>query len=216
MKVLIACESSGRVREAFRARGHDAWSCDLNPAEDNSPYHHQGDVLAFLASEKPFDLVIGHPPCTYLCNSGVRWMYKGGKKEVINAEGEVNVDPKRLVQMEDGVKFWRDLFAAIITNNPLAKVAFENPVMHGWTGIRPADQFVQPWWFGDEAFKATGLWLRGLPKLVATNKLTPPTKGTPEYKKWSAIHNASPGPQRAVERSRTFPGIAEAMASQWG
>jgi hypothetical protein len=217
MRVAVVCESSGRIREEFAARGHDAWSCDLKPTEIPGQ-HHEGDVFDFLKQSDPFDLMIAHPPCTYLCNSGVRWLYKNGKKQVINAEGDLNWDYERLKKMEDGARFFLYLREVARFRNPHIKMAFENPVPHLHAAIRIgwANQYVQPWWFGDPAFKATGLWLHKLPPLVPTNKLVPPKPGTKEHKEWSIIHRASPGPNRSEDRSRTFPGMAVAMAEQWG
>lgn len=221
MKVLVACEYSGRVRDAFRRRGHDAISCDLEPAEGDGTYHYQGDVFDVFQTRR-FDLMIAHPPCTFLCNSGGRWLYKGGAKEVINAEGDLNIDPVRWQAMEDGMAFFRELQEAALNNNPNIKMAIENPIMHRVARVtlgRPA-QYVQPWWFGDKAFKATGLHLTRLPLLVEDPKKTlraiVPKPGTPEHKEWSKVHNASPGPNRWKERSRTYQGIADAMAEQWG
>jgi hypothetical protein len=206
VRVLIGCEFSGVVRRAFAARGHDAWSCDLLPASDGSNRHFVGDVRDHL--NKGWDLLaVFHPPCTRLCNSGVRWL---------------NVPPpgKTLEQMwadlDEGAALFSDLW-----NAPVERVAVENPVMHRHARERirnyqrPA-QTVQPWWFGDPAFKGTGLYLRGLPALVPTDRLTPPKPGTDEHKAWSAIHRAPPGPDRWAFRSKTFAGIANAMADQWG
>jgi hypothetical protein len=211
MRVLIACEYSGRVREAFRARGHDVTSCDFEPAEDNSPHHYQGDVFDLLKTEQ-FDLMIAHPPCTFLTNAGARWLYQGGKKRVNGSHG-INVDQARYQAMQEAAGFFNEL-----RQSGVPKIAIENPIMHYDAKQRcgQQDQTVQPWWFGEEAFKATCLWLKDLPPLVATNKLTPPKPGTPEHKRWSAIHRASPGPDRWKIRSRTFTGIANAMAEQWG
>lgn len=206
MRVLIGCEFSGVVRRAFAARGHDAWSCDLLPAADGSNRHLVGDVRDFL--HDGWDLLaVFHPPCTRLCNSGVRWL---------------NVPPpgKTLDQMwadlDEGAALFSDLW-----NAPIERVCVENPVMHKHARERirnyerPA-QTVQPWWFGDPAFKATGLYLRGLPALTPTDRLTPPKPGTDEHKAWSAIHRAPPSADRWAFRSKTFAGIANAMADQWG
>ncbi len=201
MRVLVACEYSGRVREAFRLRGHDAWSIDLLPSEcDPDRRHYIGDAIA-LAYGAPWDLMIAHPPCTYLTNSGVRWM---------------NAD--RYVSMLEAAHFYAELWRA-----PIPKVCIENPVMHGYGReaierlIGPIGrQFVQPWWFGEKMFKRTGYALRGLPELIPTNKLVPPKAGTQEHKEWSWVHRASPGPDRWKIRSRTPVGIANAMAEQWG
>lgn len=206
MRVLVACEFSGIVRRAFAARGHDAWSCDLLPAEDRSNRHIVGDVRDVLADGWDL-LMVAHPPCTRLCNSGVRWLSRpppGRTREAMWAELAAGVD----------------LFATC-WQAPIERVALENPVMHRHARERmPADlprpQIVQPWWFGEPFFKATGLYLRGLPSLVETRRLTPPRPGTAEHKAWSRVHRMPPGEGRARERSRFFPGIAEAMADQWG
>lgn len=193
MRVLVACEYSGRVRDAFLRRGHDAVSCDLLPSETPGP-HIQGDVLPLL--QEPWDLVIAHPPCTYLSNSGVRWLYLPG--------GEVDYD--RWAAMEEAAMFFNACFDA---NAP--KVAVENPVMHkyGREFCGPADFTVQPWQFGDNEKKRTCFWTRGLPPLRPTSHLDGSTAG-------ESVHRAPPGPDRWKERSRTFPGIAEAIADQWG
>lgn len=196
MRVLIACEYSGRVREAFRRLGHDAWSCDLLESEDNSKYHIQGDCLALLGDG--WDLLIAHPPCTRLANSGVRWLH----------ERDLWVDFEQAVQ-----------FYLALRNAPIAKKCLENPVMHKYARERLGSvrrQVVQPWWFGEKTFKATGYELHGLPDLVATDRLTPPAVGTDEHKAWSWIHRCPPGPDRWKIRSRTPQGIADAMAEQWG
>ena len=202
MRVLVACEYSGRVRDAFLARGHDAMSCDLLPTDKPGP-HHQGSVLDIL--NDGWDLMIAHPPCTRLTNAGVRWL----KEPPTN---------KTLVQIWqeffDGVEFYKALRKA-----PIPKKAIENPVMHKHAKELLGNikrQIVQPWHFGDEAFKATGFELIGLNPLEETNRLTPPKPGTDEHKKWSFIHRATPSPDRWKLRSTTFPGIAAAMAEQWG
>lgn len=202
-RALVGCECSGAVRRALRARGWDAWSCDLKPAEDGSPHHIQGDVLAVL--NDGWDLGIFHPVCTRLANSGVRWL---------------NAPPpgKTVIEM------WRALvegaeFYCALRDAPIPFRAIENPVMHSHARriINPgARQVVQPWWFGDPFFKATGFELVNLPELVPTNRLTPPKAGTAEHVAWSAVHREPPGPQRQANRSRTFPGIADAIAEQWG
>lgn len=206
MKVLIGCEFSGVVRRAFAERGHDAWSCDLLPAADGSNRHLVGDVREFLNDEWDL-LAVFHPPCTRLCNSGVRWLTEPPRGRTL---AEMWAD------LDEGTELFSDLW-----NAPIERVAVENPIMHRHARERirnyqPPAQTVQPWWFGDRAFKATGLYLRGLPPLVATDRLTPPKPGTAEHKEWSAIHRAPPGPDRWAFRSKTFPGIADAMADQWG
>lgn len=204
MRVLIGCETSGVMRRAFAARGHDAWSCDLLPAEDGSDRHICGDVRDVL--HDGWDMAMMHPPCTRLCNSGVRWLHTpppGRTREEMWAE------------LDEGVA----LFAAC-WQAPIDRVAIENPVMHRHARERmptdlPRPQIVQPWWFGEPFFKATGFYLRGLPPLAATDKLTPPRSGTDEHKVWSAVHRAPPGPDRWRFRSRTFAGVADACADQW-
>lgn len=205
-RVLIACEFSGTVRRAFAARGHDAWSCDLLPAEDRSNKHIVGDVRDHLGDGWDL-LMVAHPPCTRLCNSGVRWLS-------VPPPGKTR--DQMWQELDDGAALFSDCW-----NAPIDRVCIENPVMHKHAKARivnyePAAQTVQPWWFGEPQFKATGLYLRGLPKLTATNRLTPPKAGTELHKVWSRVHRASPGPDRWRERSRFFPGIAEAMAEQWG
>jgi hypothetical protein len=225
LRVLIGCETSGVVRRAFAARGHDAWSCDLLPAEDGSNRHLVCDVRDILGDGWDL-LAVMHPPCTRLCNSGVRWL----TDPPANAPDLATTIEKafwpalsRELKLEI---MWRlldegaALFSAV-WNAPIPRIAVENPVMHRHAkarieGFQPAAQTVQPWWFGDAAFKATGLYVRGLPPLVPTNRLIPPARGTPAHKAWSAVHRASPGPHRWKQRSRTYPGIADAMADQWG
>lgn len=206
MRVLIGCEYTGTVRRAFEALGHDAWSCDLLPSLDGSNHHIRGDIRDHL--NDGWDLLaVMHPPCTRLCNSGVRWLHTpppGKTREQMWAE------------LDEGAALFSDCW-----NAPIERVAIENPVMHKHAkalirNFEPATQTVQPWWFGDRAFKGTGLYLRGLPPLVPTNRLTPPKAGTDDHKAWSAIHRAPPGPDRWAIRSKTFDGIAEAMAAQWG
>jgi len=206
MRVLIGCETSGMVRRAFARRGHDAWSCDLLPAEDGSNRHIVADVRDLL--REGWDLLaVFHPPCTRLCNSGVRWLHKP--------------PPGRsLDEMWSDLDAAADLFSAV-WNAPIERIAVENPVMHKHAKGRirnyqkPA-QTVQPWWFGDPAFKATGLYLRRLRLLVPTRRLVPPPSGTAEHKRWSWIHRMGRSPDRGRARSRTFPGIADAMGEQWG
>lgn len=182
MRVLIACEFSGTVRKAFRALGHDAWSCDLMPAEDSSEHHLQGDVRVLLAAR--WDLMIAHPPCTHLAVSGARWF-----------------EAKRPEQAE-AVEFFLTLARA-----PIPRIAIENPVCIMSSIWREPDQIIQPWQYGHGETKATCLWLKGLPSLVPTNIVSG---------REARVHRMSPGPNRWKERSRTFQGIAEAMADQWG
>ncbi|SHI90504.1 hypothetical protein [Wenxinia saemankumensis] len=208
LRILIGCETSGVVRRAFAARGHDVWSCDLLPAEDGSNRHITGDVRDYLADGWDL-LAVFHPPCTRLCNSGVRWLHTP-------PPGRTRAE--MWAELDEGAALFSAVWQA-----PVERVAVENPVMHKHARERlpaglPRPQIVQPWWFGDPAFKATGLYLRGLDPLAATDRLDPPRKATePErHAAWSQVHRASPGPNRWRERSRTYPGIAEAMADQWG
>jgi hypothetical protein len=202
MKVLVACEFSGTVRDAFSSLGHDAWSCDLRESEKPGQ-HLQCDVREILGCG--WDLMIAHPVCTRLTNAGRRWMH--------------NPPPGKTM-----VGMWRDFFDAVefynlLRNAPIPKKAIENPVMHDHAKECLGEmnrQIVQPWWFGDRAFKATGWELFGLPRLEATNKLDPPKPGTDEHKKWSWVHRMSPGPDRERERSRFHGGMAKAIAEQWG
>lgn len=181
MRVLVACEFSGVVRRAFAARGHDAWSCDLLPAEDGSTNHCQTDVRKILSDG--WDVMIAHPPCTHLSVSGSRWF------EAKQFEQKAALD------------FVRSLLDA-----PIPRIALENPVSVISSRIRPPDQIIQPWQFGHGECKTTCLWLNGLPPLKPTRIV----EGREQR-----IHRMPPGPNRWKERSRTFAGIAEAMADQW-
>jgi hypothetical protein len=257
MKVLIACESSGVVREAFRKRGHDAWSCDTLPPDDGSEFHFQEDIIRLLMMDvAPWDLMIAHPPCTYLCSSGLHW-----NKRV---EG-------RAEKTEEALGFVKLLLNA----HWIPKIALENPVGCISTRIRKYDQMIQPWMFGDNASKKTCLWLKGLPSLSATKIIPPggwsapkfaidciecpdcgepycedcedhyadcgcigPTQDDATYKtvdgvEFATLLNPAPKPvwanqtpsgqnklgpsaDRWKERSKTYQGIADAMANQWG
>lgn len=197
MRVLVACEFSGTVRRAFAARGHDAWSCDLLPSEDRSNKHLIGDVRQYL--DDGWDLLmVAHPPCTRLCNSGVRWL---------SAPPAGRTLEDMWAELDEGA----DLFSAC-WNAPIDRIAVENPVMHKHAKARirnyaePA-QSIQPWQFGHGETKRTCLWLKNLPPLVPTNIVAG---------REQRVHRMSPGPDRWKERSRFFPGIAEAMADQWG
>jgi hypothetical protein len=209
MKVLIACEFSGVMRRAFQALGHSAYSCDLLPAADGETiWHFHEDVRARLTWTH-WDLLIAHPPCIYMCNSGVRWLYKGGTKRN-------DIDPARWASLDAAVEFYK-----LLRHAPVLRKAIENPIMHGYAlsrlGVWQHEvQFVQPWWFGEPFFKATGFELHNLPRLRPTRKLVPPKPGTEEHKRWSKVHRASPSPTRWAERSATYPGLAAACAAQWG
>ena len=182
MKVLVACEYSGRVREAFRKAGHDAISCDLLPPEDNSIYHHQGDVKEIINSG--WDLMIAHPPCTHLAVSGARWF------------------KNKQIEQQEALDFVQYLM-----NAPIDKICIENPISIISSKIKKPSQIIQPWMFGHGETKATCLWLKNLPLLVPTNIV----EG-----REPRVHKMPPSPDRWKERSRTYEGIAEAMASQWG
>ena len=197
MRVLVACEYSGRVRDAFLARGHDAISCDLLPTDSLGP-HYQGDVLELIRREK-FDLVVAHPPCTYLCSSGLHW------------NGRI---PGRAEKTEEALEFVRALLFCDIP-----RIALENPMGCIGTRIRKSDQIIQPWQYGDDASKTTCLWLRGLPPLVPTESVLPRlVNGRPRWGNQtdSGQNRLGPSPTRWRERSRTYQGIANAMAEQWG
>lgn len=202
MNVLIACEFSGTVRDAFLRRGHNAWSCDLLPSESECEggHHLEGDARWFLhepaplSGGRPWDLLIAHPPCTYLANSGVRWLYNSKGKNV-----------KRWHAMRDGAAFFRELMSADIP-----RIAVENPIMHKYAVEiigRRQDQIIQPWQFGHGETKATGLWLKNLPKLQATKIVSG---------RYARVHRAAPSADRWKLRSITYQGIADAMAEQWG
>ncbi|MBL3565909.1 hypothetical protein JMM59_12975 [Rhodovulum sulfidophilum] len=215
MRVLIGCETSGVMRRAFAARGHDVWSCDLLPAEDRSNRHMICDIREVL--HLGWDLLaVMHPPCTRLCRSGRRWMSGPGKWTPPKQLPKGRSWPDMRAEFEEGVALFTACWRA-----PVERVAIENPEMNDLARDRmPADlpkpQMVQPFWFGEPVFKATGLYLRGLAPLSATNRLTPPAPGTEAHKRWSAVHRAPPGPDRWKIRSRTFEGLAAAAADQWG
>jgi hypothetical protein len=190
MRVLIGCECSGIVREAFRARGHEAWSCDLQPADDGSRYHYQCDLFQIIYEN--WDLFIGHPPCTFLLVAGARW----------------KTDPRypnRMADMQKAIDFFMKCWNAQVN-----KICLENPVGEMSTIFRKPDQIIQPYEFGHNATKKTCLWLKNLPLLEkkyyeVTNEVDP-----------HFIHNARPGAGRSKLRSQTFRSIALAMADQWG
>lgn len=191
MKVLVACEFSGTVRDSFAALGWEAWSCDLLPSE-RPGNHHVGDVRDLLSQS--WDLMVAHPPCTYLCSSGLHW----NKRR-----------PGRQALTEASLEFVQLLMAA-----PIPRIAIENPVGCISSRIRKPDQIVQPWMFGHPESKATCLWLKGLPNLVPTRVCPKPVTGwtntTP-----SGQSKLGPSPDRWKIRSLTYQGLADAMASQW-
>jgi hypothetical protein len=183
MRVLVACEYSATVRDAFRALGHEAWSCDLLPCEGDARWHLQEDVIDVIERD-PWDLMIAHPPCTHLAVSGARWF-----SEKWREQGEA-------------IGFFWQLMAA-----PVYRICIENPVSIISTRIRKPDQIIQPWQFGHGETKATCLWLKNLPLLTATDVVDG---------REARVHRMPPSPDRWKERSRTYQGIAAAMASQWG
>lgn len=196
-RVLVACEFSGVVRREFAALGHDAWSCDLLPAEDRSNQHIVGDAREIL--DDGWDLlIVAHPPCTRLCNSGVRWL-------------TTPPPGKTKKQMRSELREGADLFSSF-WNAPIERICVENPVMHGHAkklirNYAPPAQSVQPWQFGHGEIKRTCFWLKNLIPLTPTEIVDG---------RVPRVHHASPGPDRWRERSRFFPGIARAMAAQWG
>lgn len=213
MRVLVACERTATVRDAFRRLGHDAWSCDLQPTEGDPQWHIQGDAIAaaygvtYSGSNsnytqnmwQPWDLLIAHPECTFLSNSGAKHLYAG-----MNKANGPNAD--RWALMGAAAAFFLTLW-----NVPIKRKCIENPIMLGHPrrlfGIPKPTQIIQPWQFGHGETKATCLWLDGLMPLHPTNEV----EGR-EQRIW----RMGPGPERKKERSRTFPGVAEAMADQWG
>lgn len=197
MRVLVACESSGVVREAFRRRGHDAWSCDLRSADDGSPHHYTMNVLALL--DKGWDLLIAHPPCTYLASSGMHWTARGKRDPALT---------------DEAVTFARTLMDA-----PIPRRAVENPVGVLSTRVRKPDQIIQPWQFGHDASKATCLWLHGLPRLAPTHIIEARiVNGRPRWGNQtdSGQNRLGPSSDRWRIRSQTYRGVADAMAAQWG
>ncbi len=203
MTWLVACEESGTFRDALLEVGIDAVSCDMKPTSKPGP-HIQGDALEQI--QRRWDGVIAHPVCKYLTNAGARHLYIGGKGSLVRNED-------RWEAMRKGAAFYAAFRKA---NAP--KVAIENPIWHGHAAAmlgNPKRYIVQPWWFGDEAFKATGWELHGLAPLQPTNRLTPPKPGTEAHKAWSWVHRCPPRPDREEIRSKSFPGMAAAAAAQW-
>lgn len=201
MRILVGCECSGKVRDAFIALGHDAVSCDLLPSDRPGP-HIQGDLLEVL--DQGWDIGIFFPPCTYLCGSGMHWTTRGLR------------DPRLT---EDALEFVRRILAA-----PIPRKAVENPVGAISSRIRKPDQYIQPWQFGEDASKKTGLWLDGLPKLTPTKIIPGRLVTLPSGKvveRWanqtdSGQNRLGPSEDRWKERSETYTGVSEAMAAQWG
>jgi hypothetical protein len=192
MNALIACEESGTVRDAFIKRGHNAISCDILEPSGGGP-HIVGDALPLLKYE--WDLIIAHPPCTYLCNSGVQ---------------HLKTDKTRWGKMEEAAWFFHTFL-----NAKCEKICIENPIPHKYGLGKTYSQLIQPYMFGHKERKATCLWLKGLPKLTETNNVKEEMLALPK-KDQQRLHYLSPGPERAKLRSKTFQGIADAMAAQWG
>lgn len=199
MRVLVACEYSGRVRQAFRDLGHDAWSCDMLPAEDESPYHFKFDVMNVLYGDRnakgsDWDLIIAHPPCTDLAVSGARHF----AEKIADGRQQKALD-----------------FVQALMDAPCERIAIENPISIISSKIRKPDQIVHPYMFGHPEQKATCLWIKGLPLLKPTNNVYDHMMTLPKNER-ERIHYMAPGPERWKERSRTFTGLAKAMAEQWG
>lgn len=196
-RILVACEFSGVVRDAFNECGHEAFSCDILPTDRYAWRHIQDDVQNFLNSGI-WDLMIAHPPCTYLANSGNKHLY---------------LLPGRFAKMHAAAAFFRKLL-----NAPIPRICIENPIMRqAYERVgRKQDQVIQPWQFGHREMKATCLWLKNLPILKPTMIVGPPPKDIIERRQWARVHRAPPSSDRWKIRSRTFEGIAKAMAEQWG
>lgn len=196
MRVLVACEYSGVVRDAFTARGHDAWSCDILPTESPGN-HYQGDARDMLQPDR-WDLLIAHPPCTYLANSGVQWLH---------------LRPERWELMEQGAAFFLEML-----NAPVPRVAVENPVPHSYAReiIGRPTQYIQPHEFGALETKKTGLWLRNLPPLIAYEDAVAATAARPRSERMPGWWVGGGGKRHGHVRSKTAAGIGEAMAMQWG
>lgn len=202
MKILVACEFSGTVREAFASRGHDAWSCDIEPT-DVPGNHYQGDVMDIL--DDGWDMMIAHPPCTYLTVTGNKW-FKPEYKDRF---------PTRQQDRQDAINFFMSL-----VNAPIDKIAIENPIGIMSTTYRKPNQIIHPWQFGHEASKSTCLWLKELPNLEPTDIVDKGEfvtyKSGKRMTKWYADAASKSPKERAKIRNKTFQGIADAMAEQWG
>lgn len=197
INILVACEESGTVRDAFIRKGHNAISCDILEPSNGGP-HVQGDVIPLLKYN--WDMIIAHPPCTYLCNSGVCHL----------TDGKGAFNNQRLDKMNKAVNFFN-----IIKDSKCDRIAIENPIPHKYGIGKTYSQLIHPYQFGHPERKATCLWLKGLPKLTPTNNVKEEMLKLPKSQS-QRLHYMSPGPDRAKLRSKTFQGIAEAMAEQWG
>ena len=221
--ILVGCEYSGIVRRALAARGHDVWSVDLLPSLDGSNRHIIGDVRDYLDEGWDF-LAVFHPPCTRLCNSGVRWLHEPPGQLGSQYPEHIRIAyrgwsrKQRLDFMWHELEVGADLFSKC-WNAPVPRVCAENPIMHEHArkliANYEAPQFIQPWHHGEPQFKATGLHIRGLKKLLPSNILVPPKPGTKLHKEWSKVHRAARSADRWKVRSEFFPGVATAMAEQW-
>lgn len=218
MRVLVACEYSGRVREAFRAMGHDAWSCDLLPADDSSPHHIQGDVLEIIGNG--WDLLIAHPPCTYLTCSA-EWAYKERHEINKKLSPDKLYGAERRAARDDAADFFMAL-----ANADIPMIAIENPIGVMSSRFRKPDQVIQPYEYGEDASKSTCLWLKGLTKLQATERFRGRIVEWPRgsgkmverfsNQTDSGQSNLTPSSDRWKIRSYTYQGWADAMAAQWG
>lgn len=211
-EIIIKCEESQEVTKAFRRKGFTAYSCDIQDCSGGFPeFHIKQDVLSIT---KSYDFTGAHPPCTFLANSGSRWLYDPSGHKVLS----------RWVQLEIAVRFFHSLRERIklgYLENPVphkyARDGFYSVISGEWVpGIGKYDQLIQPWQFGHEEMKATCLWLIGIPPLQSTDIVGPPPKNPAERKKWAKIHLCPPGPDQKKIRSKTYSGIAAAMAEQWG
>lgn len=199
MKILVACEYSATVRDAFRAKGHDAWSCDILPTEGDPRWHIVGNAASIL-SGNGWDMLIAHPPCTYLSNSGVCWLYNKDKTK--------NGD--RWEKMKKAATFFKRFLYA-----PIDKICVENPIQHKHCEIVKQNQIIQPWMYGHLESKATALWLKNLPLLQETINVKKEMLLLPKNIR-QRLHYLPPSVYRAKLRSKTYQGIANAMADQWG
>lgn len=216
LRVLIGCKTSGIARRAFAARGHDVWSCDIEAAEDGSNRHIRCDIRDGILKDGWDLLAVMHPPCTRLCRSGRRWMSGPGKWTQPKVLPKGRSLEELRAEFEEGVEVFTACWTA-----PIPRKALENPEMNDLARDRmpadlPAPQMVQPFWFGEPAYKNTGWYLNGLPVLVETDRLPEPERGSDEWKRWNRVHRLPPGPERTRLRSRSYPGMMAAAADQWG
>jgi hypothetical protein len=199
MRILVACEFSGRVRSAFRRMGHDAWSIDLVESDDNSEHHIVGDVLEFLNQD--WDMLVAFPPCTYLSRAGARWLYPKGQ-----------INGARYLKLLEARRFFLELW-----NSDIEKIAIENPTPFKIAELPEPTQVIQPWMFGDPYTKRTLLWLKNLPELMPTNKVKPVApwvqSNTSGFRRGQKHHAGVARSKK--ERSTTFQGVANAMGNQW-